>query len=141
MIRSCSRIFRSSRPTITRSGACASAKSFPATSPDSASRISRAIPAVVPGVIVDSSTTSVPGVRCRPTFRSPSMSGVKSGRRSFLSRNGVWMARVTASHSATFEKSDVQENFPAPTTFPSSSSSPGSSPLSGDSARLSIVIL
>ena len=136
------------RPTITRSGAWARPKSFPATSPDSSSRISRAIPVVVPGVIVDSSTTSVPGVIYRPTFRMPSVSGVKSGIRSFGFSNGVWMASVTASHSAIIEKSDVQMNFtlrsvflPLPTTFAISSSRPGSSPLRGLSPALSIAIL
>jgi len=68
-------------------------------------------------------------------------SGEKSGSRSFGFRNGVWMASVTASHSETREKSGVQRNFPARTTFRMRSGRPGSSPASGHSPLLSIAIL
>ncbi|OPY23746.1 MAG: hypothetical protein A4E23_00470 [Methanomethylovorans sp. PtaU1.Bin073] len=140
-ILSCSLMFCNSLPTITLSGAWASAKSSPATRPDSFSRISLAIPTVVPGVIVDSSTTSIPFLRFLPTFVMPSMSALKSGDRLFGSSKGVWIANVTASSSLIFEKSDVQVNLPAFVTFFNRSSSPGSSPLRGLSPLLSISIL
>ena len=41
------------------------------------------MPVVVPGVIVDSSTTSAPRLMYRPAIFSPSISAPKSGTRSF----------------------------------------------------------
>ena len=79
--------------------------------------MARAGPVVVPGVTVDSSTTSIPGRRLRPALLMPSFRAEKSGIRSSLFLKGVWMERVTASISAIFEKSDVQANFFATTTF------------------------
>jgi hypothetical protein len=60
---------------------------------------------------------SIPGCRYRPAFRIPSLSAEKSGSRSFLLRNGVWMESATASSPAIFEKSAVHSNFFAATTF------------------------
>ena len=76
-----------------------------------------------------------------PDPPDPSKSGPKSGSRSFGSANGVWIASVTASHSATREKSEVQAKRPSLTASASRGSRSGSSPLSGLSPRFSISIL
>jgi len=77
---------------------------------------------VVPGVIVDSSTTSVPDVPEPLDERREVREEILLVRKRRLDgkRHRVALRDLR-------EKSGVQENFPAPTTFLSNSSSPGSS--------------
>jgi hypothetical protein len=54
-------------PGSTRSGAYPRKKSFPTVPPDRSSRIGRTTSSVVPGCVVDWSTTSMPSLMFEPT--------------------------------------------------------------------------
>src|SRR6185295_10580202 len=94
----------------TRSGENARKKSSPTFSPV-ASNIGCSSSAVVPGYVVDSSTTSMPGCRylaiCSAAATTYDMSG------SLVLRNGVGTQMLTVSSSLRTEKSVVASSMPA----------------------------
>ena len=90
-------VVQSVRPGSTRSGENARWKSFPASRPDSRSRIGSTSPRVVPGYVVDSSTTSWPARSRLPISAAASRTIDRSGSRCLES--GVGSAMRIASTS------------------------------------------
>ena len=84
-------------PGSIRSGEKARLKSTPALSPDAFSRIGRTSSSVVPGYVVDSSTTSVPRRSSRPAVSEAARTAVRSGPSASDSGVGTQMTMVSGS--------------------------------------------
>jgi hypothetical protein len=120
-------MFRSSRPTITPLGGVRETEVLrPATSPDSPSRISRAIPVVVPGGDRRLEHHEHPGPEVPPDVPQP-----LDERREVRQEVLLVLKRRLDREGHRVALRDLRRNprcrrtSPAPTTFPSNSSRPG----------------
>jgi hypothetical protein len=83
-------------PGSIRSGENASEKSVPATSPEAFSSSGRTTSSVVPGYVVDSSDTKVPGRSSRPAVAVAARTALRSGPSASDSGVGTQIAMTSA---------------------------------------------